>query len=432
MTKTATANVSAHTRSHARNNSKGKGPSRRPNLPTSTSSSELSGPSSHRSPPGNPPSNPPSESPDPPGGPPDGDPPDNPPDGPGGDDIGQPPDGDLTAVQAINLLVDALKSGKTSKTKVREPDVFDGATPKKLRTFLAQCALNYGARPESFTTDKSKINYAISYLSGLALTTFEPHIIDPPPPTELHFMNNYVLFVEVLQSNFGPFDQQSDAKLAIDKLFMKDNQRITKYIVEFDRIAPLTEWDDKALRNRFYRNLPTRLKDEISSDGKPKTLAGMRTLAQLFDHRYWERQEEIRQENAQRKSGSSNSGKNNNGNSSHNSDKTHDKNKSSKQSSNSSSANNSASKNRNSGSNSNQSGSSKPTPPPEYVNKLGKDGKLTPEERERRRANKLCLFCGLPGHTVENCPKSTSNASKTKGRASALAPNSDAPSSSGN
>ena len=46
--------------------------------------------------------------------------------------------------------------------------------------------------------------------------------------------------------------------------------------------------------------------------------------------------------------------------------------------------------------------------------KLGKDGKLTPEERQRRVDNKLCLFCGKPGHMARDCRKSSSNATKAR------------------
>ena len=49
--------------------------------------------------------------------------------------------------------------------------------------------------------------------------------------------------------------------------------------------------------------------------------------------------------------------------------------------------------------------------------KLGKDGKLTAAERSRRFANNLCLFCGGLGHTAKECPKSSSSATKAKGRA---------------
>jgi hypothetical protein len=164
----------------------------------------------------------------------------------------------------------------------------------------------------------------------------------------------------------------------------------------------------------------------------------MRDLAQQIDHRHWEREEEIRQENSQRKSpptnsGNSNNGNSNNGNSSNNSGKKNKPPKSSQSNNQSASNSNSNSNNRNSGSNkNNSSGSTQQSPPPEYANKLGKDGKLTQEERERRKTNNLCLFCGQSGHSVTSCPKSSSNASKTKAKASTLAPNSDTPSSSKN
>ena len=57
-------------------------------------------------------------------------------------------------------------------------------------------------------------------------------------------------------------------------------------------------------------------------------------------------------------------------------------------------------------------------------NKLGKDGKLTPAERQRRMDNNLCMFCGSPGHMVKDCPKGTSSAAKARSAKS------DAPSSS--
>jgi hypothetical protein len=43
---------------------------------------------------------------------------------------------------------------------------------------------------------------------------------------------------------------------------------------------------------------------------------------------------------------------------------------------------------------------------------LGKDGKLTSEERQRHLDKKLCLFCGGPRHTAQDCSKSTSFAAK--------------------
>src|SRR6266545_4183261 len=54
-----------------------------------------------------------------------------------------------------------------------------------------------------------------------------------------------------------------------------------------------------------------------------------------------------------------------------------------------------------------------------HADKLGKNSKLTSEERDRRFKLQLCLFCGLAEHKVTDCP-STKNS--TKGKASSTVP----------
>jgi len=47
---------------------------------------------------------------------------------------------------------------------------------------------------------------------------------------------------------------------------------------------------------------------------------------------------------------------------------------------------------------------------PDLTNKLGKDGKLTADERKQHLDNNLCMFCRGPSHFVDNCPKKTKKA----------------------
>ena len=72
-------------------------------------------------------------------------------------------------------------------------------------------------------------------------------------------------------ANFGPFDPEG-AKAELENLCMRDNQRITKYLVEFNRLAPRVQWGNAALRCQFYNRLPPQIKDEISRFGKPNYL----------------------------------------------------------------------------------------------------------------------------------------------------------------
>jgi hypothetical protein len=72
--------------------------------------------------------------------------------------------------------------------------------------------------------------------------------------------------------------------------------------------------------------------------------------------------------------------------------------------------------------NSNPKGSANNSTPkrnaPDLSSKLGKDGKLTPEEHQWRFDQGLCMLCGTKGHMVKDCPKGSNkaNSSGSKGR----------------
>ena len=58
-----------------------------------------------------------------------------------------------------------------------------------------------------------------------------------------------------------------------------------------------------------------------------------------------------------------------------------------------------------------------PKATPEIVNKLGKDGKLTPQEHQHCLDNGLCLFCAKPRHIAKDCSKTNSSAAKARAAA---------------
>jgi hypothetical protein len=344
---------------------------------------------------------------------PDDDPnnPDDPDDNPDNDPDEEPDEDDdevnaENLTQAITLLAKSVKNsqGKSASTKVREPDAFDGTDPKKLRVFLVQCQLNFKARPVAFESDEAKVNYALSYLKGTALEWFEPGLMDPDDPPS--WLSDYAEFTIELQDNFGPHDPVGDAEAELEALRMKHDHRITKYAVQFNRHAAALDWGPSALRHQFYRGLPTRIKDEIARIGKPLTLPALRRLAQDIDSRYWARQEEISRDNRQPIPAK----------------KDRPEKSSDKRTDNHHTPKPPTSTPNHSGSSGNATASSKK---PDLSSKLGKDGKLTPDERQRRFKLNLCLFCGGSGHTAKECPKSSSSASKAKAR-SAKAEDSEA------
>ena len=309
--------------------------------------------------------------------------------------------------QAILLMTKELRRREnptSSKAKAKEPDTFDGSDPKKLNNFILLCNLFFRSN-SVYTDDSNKVNFALSYLRGIALEYFEPSILDADEVPD--WMDNWSAFIRNLRIQFGPIDPTADAEDAIDNLKMQDNQHIVKYNVDFNRFAIRTKWDEGVLRHRYYTGLAERIKDIMGQQGKPTTLDGMKSLAHTIDARHWER---LREKSRGGKNKSDAPDKPDN------KGKSDDKNKNTPQTSGSSPPNNN-NKNNNKPNNKPAKGSSTSGSSSSAPDKLGKDGKLTPQERQRRFDNNLCLFCGGTGHTAKDCPKSSSSSAKAKARA---------------
>jgi retrotransposon gag protein len=320
-------------------------------------------------------------------------------------------DNTANLAEAIMLMTETLKnrdapSGKRAKAK--EPDIFDGSDPKKLNNFILLCELYFRTNPSAYEDDTMRVTFAVSHLRGTALDYFEPALLEVT--TRPDWFEDWEAFVTTLRDQFGPVDPTGEAENSLDHLKMQDNHHILKYNVDFNRLAIRTGWDDSVLRHRYYSGLAERIKDVMGQQGKPPTLQKMKTLAHAIDSRYWERQ---------REKSRSGKGKSDDGDKSDkkNKDKADDKKTppSAGSSGNNNSNNNSGNKNKNkSGKPPSTSGASSSSNP--LADKLGKDGKLTQQERQRRFDNHLCMFCGGVGHTAANCNKASSSAAKAKAR----------------
>ncbi|KIN94637.1 hypothetical protein M404DRAFT_97935, partial [Pisolithus tinctorius Marx 270] len=186
--------------------------------------------------------------------------------------------------EAIKLLArNACTSPESSsRTKLHEPDAFDGTDPKKLRTFFIQCELNFQDCPWAFRTDHTKVIFLQSYLKGMALEWFKLDLLrlDNPNDQPL-WMDSWKEFVLELQTTFGPHNLVADTESQLDHLHMKDNQHINKYII----------------------------KDKVYWVGKPRTLHKLCHLAQEIDAQNWECKEEIQWASRHQSSSNSNNSK---------------------------------------------------------------------------------------------------------------------------
>jgi Retrotransposon gag protein len=137
---------------------------------------------------------------------------------------------------------------KSDAGKLREPKPFTRKDPKKLKAFIFQCQLYF--RNSNFDSDSKKVTFALSYLWDVAQEWFEPGIssLTNEPP---EWFDNWEAFLDELCTNFGPYDETGDAKHKLTNLRMRDNQRVSDYLVRFSGLALHCSWGELALRYRF-------------------------------------------------------------------------------------------------------------------------------------------------------------------------------------
>src|SRR3984957_13367474 len=132
--------------------------------------------------------------------------------------------GNNLATAILALARNVRTQGDGSQAKVREPDPFDGTDPTKLQTILVQLHLSFSDRPRSFGEDDRKVNFAISYLKGLALTHFEKALIEPDLLAAATWPNNYSEFVSELKLYFVSPNIIGEAESKLQTPTMKPSQ----------------------------------------------------------------------------------------------------------------------------------------------------------------------------------------------------------------
>ena len=202
-------------------------------------------------------------------------------------------------------------------------------------------------------------------------------------------------FSEELEANFSTFDPVGEAEAEPKGLHMQENHQAMKYFIKFTQLLSCIYWGEAALLWQAYNGLAKQIKNEMVHHEKPTTLSGLRKLMQAIDACYWEHKVEITCETPAMNSSGNKSEKNNNNKSSSN------KSKGSLQSKQKNNNNLSSGSSQNKG----KSSEPKKTLTPNLSSKLGKDRKLTPQERQCHLDKNLCLFCGAPDYRAADCNK---------------------------
>jgi hypothetical protein len=219
--------------------------------------------------------------------------------------------------------------------------------------------LNFRDRPSTFKTGSTKVQYAISYLTGMALQYCEPTILG-----ELHLEPDWLGDWELFKGNSNSTSDLSITQPKLEMIVMKEHYKSARYFFDFTTASTRTGWNDAALRHAAYKGLMKRIKDDLLHFPQFQSFTELGQFTLECNSHYWGKKEYDAMPNAHSPQTSN-----------------HSPNQLTNANQSSSSSNNN--KNHNKGNNSNSKGLDNNSTPqhsaPNLSSKLRKDGKLTPE-----------------------------------------------------
>ena len=215
-----------------------------------------------------------------------------------------------------------------------------------LKGFLAKMDLIFLINHDRFDSDELKVAFVISRLFGEAMN-WAATLIENQDPCLYHYEN----FVYKLKSSFGCIDYAYIANQKLRTVRQRTLGGINGYILEFNKYADESTWNEEAKMDAFVAGLQDQVATRILElFPGPETLSELQTIASRIDSRIA----------CNRKLFSKNPNKSTKSTRNQNTHTTF-------------------------------------------------HGPLSKEEKERRRRENLCAYCGDANHKLNDCPKRRRN-----------------------
>jgi hypothetical protein len=166
--------------------------------------------------------------------------------------------------------------------KMAMPEKFNGSRAL-YRGFINQLNLLFMVNATTYSTDAIKIAVLASYLTGPALTWFNPYLENQAAHAVA--LSSYVAFCLEMDSFFQPIDRSAMAAMKLNDLAMKPGQSVSDFASIFLQLSAEVDWNEAALMNRFELGLSSAVADMMVMHNSAITLKEMMTLAIKLDGR---------------------------------------------------------------------------------------------------------------------------------------------------
>ncbi|MBW0506471.1 hypothetical protein O181_046186 [Austropuccinia psidii MF-1] len=177
---------------------------------------------------------------------------------------------------------------------IREPNSFYGTQGHKLRGFIQSCQLVFHNDPVKFFSDRNKVLYSTSFLTGRAGKWIEPYLSNISNEDPSYLLNSWNLFETQLFTLFCGPNEVRIAYKELDNLRMWESVHVSLYISDSrSSTSRIGDWGERAYIHVYRRGFSSRLLDQLASHpGSFDTIQELMDITLELDTRYHERQKE--------------------------------------------------------------------------------------------------------------------------------------------
>jgi hypothetical protein len=184
-----------------------------------------------------------------------------------------------------NQNVPSITTVPIREPRLNDPELFTG-NKKKARSFILQCRNIFLSQPMTYNTDSAKVAFIISFLRGPAFEWVSPYL-----EVADDCLHNIDLFLELFNAAFSDIDRKTEVAKQLTEI-KQGTRGAATLVSEFHRLAVESKWPDSVLIQLFYNALNSNLKDEICRFDRPDNIDEFYKLAVRLDNRLTERKNE--------------------------------------------------------------------------------------------------------------------------------------------
>lgn len=174
-------------------------------------------------------------------------------------------------LQGVNTLRDRLEAMVSAGIQRGEtvplslPSKFSGASAEALRDFMQSLAIVFELRAEKFSTERQRIMFCASLLEGTALAWFRG-VVEANPADPI--LSSWPQFVQAITVAFGNPQQKSLAQRKLRRCY-QGSRSVAAYVADFQRLAADTGFNDEARVSEFKRGLSAQFLENIATRHPP-------------------------------------------------------------------------------------------------------------------------------------------------------------------